>query len=183
MCDWDVPHKCWVFWFFGCVLGFPAARALVVPHEISRGERCRAASLVHLYPRFSTRSVHIGVCPWRLWSFLSWDLSRRALNGKLNQYSMDVSYFCLKISAFMMLRLIYLIPIAIGQMNTKYKMLDLLRPWEMASLTFRGLDEPWRQVGLLGREILMWKCICRTHSWKTTAERTSHKHAAHWGCP
>lgn len=36
---------------------------------------------------------------------------------------------------------------------------------------------------LLGRGICMCKCMCRTHSWKTPAERTSHKHAAHWGRP
>lgn len=61
---------------------------------------------------------------------------------------MDISYFYLKISAFMILRLIYLIPIAIGQINSKYKTLDLLMQWEMASLTFRDTDECWMQVGL-----------------------------------
>lgn len=169
-----------VFWLRTWVSSCPSSCSTSWDQQGWEMPRCQPhSSLPQVLHSFSPQ----GCRPWTLWSFLSWDLSWRALNGKLNQYSMDVSYFYLKISAFMMLRLIYSIPISIGQMNTKYKMLDWLRPWKMASLAFRDLDEPWRQVGLLGREILMWKCLCRTHSWKTTAERTSHKHAAHRGCP
>ena len=133
-------------------------------------------------PRFSTCSFHMGIHGETLIipiiSYLS-----KGLGWLSASVLHDISYFYLKISAFLILRLIYLIPIATGQMNTNNKMLDWLMQWEMACLTFRDLDESRIEVGLLGSGILMWRCRCRTHSWKAPAERASHKHAVVGGCP
>lgn len=56
---------------------------------------------------------------------------------------MDISYSCLEISAFMILRLVYLIIIAMDQINTKYEILALLTQWEMVFLIFRDADVHW----------------------------------------
>lgn len=61
------------------------------------------------------------------------------VNGRSISWTLVISTW--KMSVFMILRLVYLILIAMGQINTKYEMLALLMQWEMRrSFSYSGMQ-------------------------------------------